>query len=176
MKKEYDQKGGLWDLPLDEYVIEDIRQGGKPIPALARSQIRAAVTAAYEHYAVGDSARYRSSMAWATRIYSVYQSGSARRLKLPPWPDYLASIVAPILVNPRTIGMYLDMETRHRIYAGLAPRTQAVLYDFVAPALRRQCDRADPKLDFDKAFPAPPGMEQVRQERQRARAQSGAGD
>lgn len=175
LKTEYKQTGGLWDLPLDEYVIQDIRRGGNPIPALAQSQIRAAVTAAYEHYAVGDSQRYRSSIGWALRVYRAYQDGSSARLKLPPWPDYLADLVAQMLVNPRTIGTYLDLETRHRIYTSLPARTQAVLYDFVAPALRRQCDLAEPKLDFNKAFPAPPGLEQRRQERWRARAGPAAG-
>jgi len=173
LKREYKVSGGTWDLPLDQYVVEDIRKDGRPIPGLARSQIRASVVAAYEYYALGNSAKYRERLNYAKRVYTFYQSGAAKRLKLDPWEQHVASILAPMLVSPWTVGIDLDIPARHRIYTSLNRKTRVMLYGFVAPLLRRECERARPPLDFETAFPAPPGMEKlVERERERARARA----
>jgi len=37
---------------------------------------------------------------------------------------------------------------------------QRALYDLVSPGLKRQCELE--QISFDKAFPQPPGMEELR--------------
>jgi len=166
LKKEYKLSGGLWDLPLDRYVIEDMRKDGRPVPAIARSQITAAIIRAYEHYAFGDLERYIRSRDYARQIYRFYQSGSPERLKLQPWERVEAAVVAPMLARPRMMGLYLNISARRRIYARLDAKTQLEIYPPVARPLRQACKRADPPRDFAKDFPAPPGLkEHLRQRR-----------
>ena len=166
LKKEYKLSGGLWDLPLSRYVIEDIRKDGRPSPALARSQITAAIIRAYEHYAFGDLERYKRSRDYAGRVYRFYQSGSPERLKLQPWERVEAAIVAPMLVRPQIMGLYLNISARRRIYDCLDVKTQLELYPHIATPLRLVCERADPPRDFAETFPAPPGLkEHLRQRR-----------
>ena len=171
LKREYKVSGGLWELPLEEYVVERLKKEGRPIPITARAQIRAAVVAAYEHYAFGNHQKHRMSLNYAKRVYNLYQSDVADRLKLPPWEKCVAAILAPMMVNPRTVGMYLDIPARHQVYSSLNHQTQLDLYPRIAPLLRRECKRAEPPLDFKKAFPEPPGLaEYIQQQRIRARA------
>ena len=45
---------------------------------------------------------------------------------------------------------------------GVASEMQVMLYDRIAPSLRNQCAQAIPRIDFNKAFPAPEGLEEYR--------------
>ena len=62
----------------------------------------------------------------------------------------------------------LSLVDRARLYQSLLPRMRLAMYDAVAPFLRRQVDDhnarapADKAIDFDKAFPAPEGLEEHR--------------
>lgn len=170
LKDKYGLKGKEWDLELDEYVVEDMRKDGVPIPSLANTQIWSAMTAAYEHLARGDRATYEMCMNHARRVYGVYQPRAAPRLKLPPWRDMIAGAVAPMLAHPREVVGDMSLMARHELYEGLDTRIQVLLYDRIAPKLRRQCQQADPPLDFDKMFPVPDGIEPHR-ERMRRRAE-----
>ena len=162
-KSHYKKTGDLWDLPLDQYVIADINRDGRPIPSLAYSQIRAAIVAAYENYASDKMERYRASLRYGKRVYDYYQSGAPERLKMQPWPRCVATVLAPMLVRPRSVGMYLSLPYRSRIYTSLDNKIQLELYDYVERLLRRQCDEAKPnRLLFDTAFPAPVGLEEHR--------------
>ena len=171
-RTHYKNLADHWNEPLDKFVIEDINSDGRPIPSLAHSQIKAAITAAYEHYAFGDTQRYRASLGYAMRVYRIYEPEAPERLKIGPWHQHVARILAPMLVRPRSIGMYLSLPARHRIYTSLDNKIKLELYDYVGPALRRQCDQAEPRLDFNKAFPAPVGLQEHRRDRAaRARQQ-----
>jgi len=167
IKDRYALKGKEWDLPLDEYVVEDMRKGGVPIQSLANTQIWSAITSAYEHLARGDRETYEMCMAHAIRVYGIYQPQAPPRLKLPEWRVVVAAAITPMLAHPGTVVGHMSLTARHDLYVGLDTQVQVLLYDLIAPTLRRQCERADPPLDFDKAFPVPPGIEAHREQMRR---------
>jgi len=171
LKDKYGLKGKEWDLSLDDYVIEDMSKGGVPIQSLATTQIWSGITAAYEHLARGDKPRYDMCMAHAIRVYKIYQPQAVERLKLREWPELVAGTIRPMLAHPGTVGGHMSLSVRHDLYTGLDPKIQVLLYDQIAPTLRRQCEQADPPLDFDRTFPAPPGIEAHREEVRRRNEQ-----
>jgi hypothetical protein len=170
LKENYipDWKHGVWDLPLEEFVIAKITEDGSPIADLARNQLQASTVAAYESLARGNVQAYRASLAYAARVYKAHQDGVAERSKLPPLKLLLRNALSVLLVRPQVVGTYLDLEARNRVWSAQDPEMQRMLFDLIAPPLRRQCAEADPPLDFAKAFPEPPGLESYRaQQRQR---------
>ena len=75
----------------------------------------------------------------------------------------MVELVAFLLVRPRTVGYALDLPTRVAIYRMIDPSLQRAMYDSITPELRIQC--AAERLDFDKLFPEPDGMAELRKER-----------
>ena len=92
-----------------------------------------------------------------------------------PFKDILAFELSVMLTRPQVRGAYLGLATRSELYLRLPPDLQVMVYDMVRPALYRQCGSALPPIDFDKAFPAPAGLEQYRARQRRRLAPQGGG-
>jgi len=164
IKETYKPKGPEWKLSLAQFIFFRLNQGGRPIHQLAQPQIAAAILAAYEFSARGNVQDARSSMQYAIRVYNIYRKGAVERMKLRPFGVIQLDLVRALLIRPQIYAMWLPLTDRSRLYASISPQGQLKIYDSIAPALRRQCEAEG--LDFDKAFPAPPGLEEYR-ERQR---------
>ncbi len=172
IKDNYAPEGDLWKLPLKDYVVEDIRRDGRPIPSLARTQIRGSLIAAYEALPIRTEAaqnKYRMLMRYALRVHAVFNPETSQRYKLPSMKVLAADTVAAMLVRPRMMGRYLSLPYRHRLYTALDADIRRMIYDRIAPSLKRQCAQANPPLDFTKAFPEPPGMAAYREHLRRTR-------
>ncbi|MCD6364862.1 MAG: hypothetical protein J7M14_03215 [Planctomycetes bacterium] len=173
IKKNYKPKDRdkRWELPLEDFVLRQLIRDRKPIQSVAKSLLQASIVAAFEQLAYGNVSAYRESLAFAERVHRYFHRLAPRRIWLGPLPKIISNMVAVMLIRPQTTGLYLNLESRHRIYVALSPEMQVMLYDRIAGPLRFQCAQATPKLDFDKAFPKPPGLDEYhRQQRQKLTA------
>ena len=166
IKKNYSPSGNIWELDgLREFVIETLNMDGTPVPDLVRSQLHGSLIAAVEQLAANRPDAYRELFGYAKMIYDIYQENANERIKLPPFPVVMRNAMAVMLTRPQTQGAYLDLPTRGAIYRRLHTQMQLMLYDGIAPLLRRQCAAARPVIDFDEDFPPPPGLEAARARR-----------
>jgi len=163
IKETFDPDGPEWSLGLEDFVVDQFRRDGQPSQDSAYANITTALKTAFVLRALGDVDGYRRSVSLAKRIYDAYTVDVPRRIALPPMGVLARDVVASLLVRPRVLGVDLALVKRSELYRALDDGMQRELYDIIAPALRRQCDLWE--LDFAKAFPAPPGMEQARQRR-----------
>lgn len=164
VRANYHPPGDDWKQPMEDYLIGGLNQDGMVSEQVARSQLTAALQMAYLYLAAGDMGTYQSNMRYARRVYDVYQTGSKfGRLQLRPLPSIASHIAATVLVDPYSAGFSLPLIQRVQLYARLDDGTRVIAYDRLAASqlLRDQCDREG--LDFNKAFPPPPGLEQYRQ-------------
>jgi len=160
IKKNYQPEGPEWPLELEDFVFYRLNKDGRPIPRVAISQISAALQSAFLQRAAGDTRGYRESLRYALRVYNVFQKGATDRTRLPPFNILVRDTLANMLVQPRIIGVNLLLLARANLYARLDASTQRSVYDLVAEPLARQSDAAG--IDFDKAFPPPPGLQNYR--------------
>ncbi len=162
--QHYHPEGADWDQPMEDYLLEMLRREGVVSEQIARSQITAALQMAYVFLATGNVEAYQSNMRYARRVYDVYQAGSKFiRIQLRPLESIASHIAAAVLVEPYCAGYHLSLIQRSQLYGRLDDATRTLAYGRLAASqlLRDQCDREG--LDFDKAFPPPPGLEQYRQ-------------
>jgi len=169
----YEPDGDEWQLPLDEFVLYRITEGGAPIPLRVRNQLTASLQMAMYFLASGDDGKYRQSISYAARIYKAFQRSVPERIKLPPLAVYAANELARMLLTPRAAGFNLSLDARIGLYSLIGrrwpsldadrPGPQLIVYDTVARYLRRECDARG--IDFKRAFPPPPGLEEYRKKR-----------
>lgn len=156
-KEEYEMSGPLWEQGLEDFVVETLNKEGRPIPDRARSQIASALTVALVQRARGSSKGYRNSIAYARRVYDIYQNEAPDRNKLPAFRILVANGLANMLARPTSMQVNLSLLARSNLYIRTNDEMQRMIYDAVGPALRVQCEAEG--IDFDAAFPAPPGIE-----------------
>jgi len=161
IQENYHPEGPEWDMDLEDFVIYRLSRNERPIPSVAISQIGASLQAAFLQRLADREDDYRQSMAYALRVYNVYQDGAPQRTRLPDFRVLVRNILMNMLVRPSNLGMDVSLLDRAQIYAKLDDPTQRNLYDIIAPPLRPQCQAAG--IDFDAAFPAPPGTGEYRQ-------------
>jgi len=157
INENYQPKGPEWVMDLEDFVFYRLNKDGRPIPRVALGQISIALQTAFLQRAAGSTRGYRESLRYALRVYNVFQKGAPDRTRLPPFQILVRDTLINILVRPRIVGVNLLLLARANLYARLDAATQRAVYDMVAAPLRRQCDAAG--IDFEKAFPAPPGRE-----------------
>jgi len=158
----------LWILPLDEFVRDAISRDEYPYGDLAKNLLHAAIVGAYEQLVAGNRRRYADSLSYARRLHALYQKNVAKRNLLPPFEVVLVTKLAPMLVRPRTVGMFLTLDARSVIYQGLPEKIQLILYNYIKRSLVQQCRQG--KLDFSRMFPEPPGLAAFLAEQQRRAA------
>lgn len=166
---KYEMTGGRWDLKdVQDFVLYELSSEGIPTLDMTVSQISISLQSGFVALAAGDMQQYRDSMQWAQRVFNrFHQSPSADRVKqqLPSLAPLAEAIAASLLVEPRMVGYNLTLVDRARMYASLPQQMRLAIYDMIAPYLREQCRREG--IDFQRAFPPPPGLEEYRSRRGR---------
>jgi hypothetical protein len=157
-----DLHGPEWRMNLDDFVIHMLNRDGVPIPDVARSQISIATVTAYVEKLAGNDFAYRDSLSYARRVYDVYQKDCPERNRFPEFGLMVRDELLNLLVQPRIIGLNLSLMSRSGLWMGLEDEMQRQLYLIMESPLRTECRNFN--IDFDKAFPAPPGMEKIRQD------------
>jgi len=164
VKRTYSPEGSQWDMDVEQFVRYRLNKEGRPTPAVAVAQISASATAALIRLLEGNDRGFRGSMRYAQLVYNVYQKGAPKRLKFRPFEVFVRNVVRDLLLRPRQMGYSLSLADRSRLYAlvgrRFAPRMRVMVYDVAERYLRAQCRLEE--LDFDKAFPAPAGIEEYR--------------
>jgi len=166
IKENYDLKGPSWELPLDDFVRNELWKDGSPILSVTVSQITAALQAAYRYVLEGDTQRATDYMRHGLYVYDAYMRDAARRLRLPEFSVYQTQVLRWMLVRPEAIGAELNLLDRVQLYdrlndGGSGSGMLARLYDDVAPRLRRLCEREG--IAFETAFPPPRGLQEYRE-------------
>jgi hypothetical protein len=170
-KYEYKDRGGYWGNELvTDFINQRLEDEGRPIPAIANSQIASALRSAYVQLAAGNGAGYRQLHQYARHVYDVYQRDAPQRVRLRAFAAFEADVLGNLLVEPRMYGYNLSLLTRSQLYTragavrvvfrGQQFRLADMVYDPVARPLAAQCGVAE--IDFDKAFPRPGGLEDFR--------------
>ena len=160
VKEAYGLRYKEWDMNLDDFVIERLHRDEKPIERTAYSQIHIALQVALLQKAAGSARGYRDSINYAYRVHRAYHKDAPRRTNLPPMSILMRDTAARMFIEPRTMGINMDLVTRSNLYARMDPKIQLELYDLVTAVLERQCEQAG--IDFAKAFPPPGGLEEFR--------------
>jgi hypothetical protein len=167
IRDHYHPTGEDWKQPMVDFLVGIINIDRMTSEEIARAHITAAIQMAYVFLATGNLESYQANMRYAQRVYNVYQSGSKyARIRLRPLESIASHIAASVLTEPYSAGYHLSLIQRSDLYGRLDDATRVLAYDRLANSklLRDQCDREG--LDFDKAFPAPAGIQQYRQQQQ----------
>jgi len=164
IKDTYHMDADEWVLPLKEFLWYRRSVDGAPVRRYAMSQISAAIRAGYVARLGGRGRAYRESFKYAREVWNISQ-GKAKRLELPPFETMVAQELGMLIIRPKVVGYALSIEQRSRLYRDphVTVRMRRGLYDQIRLNLRRECDAKG--VDFDKAFPEPPGMKQYRDRR-----------
>lgn len=103
---------------------------------------------------------------FARRLYDLYQSKAVTRMKLVPFEQIVARLLANLLARPQAMGVVLDLQQRSQLFSVMAsqPRIQQMAYHATRSILRRLCEAEG--IDFEKAFPTPAGYERYLQDLQ----------
>lgn len=173
IKREYQMTGGEWDIQdVRDWTWWAINNEGKPILAAAKSQITSALQTAFALLAVGDRESmkdYQEMMHYAkATVYDTYQKQAVPRNRLEPFESIAAVVLLELLIEPRNWGQesLYPLTIRSELYKALQtewPTVLPMIYDIVARPLMVQCQWY--KVDFNKAFPPPDGLEEYRAKR-----------
>ena len=156
LRDTYKLKTNEWALPLEEFVFHKLNSEGRPIRRVADSQIASAMVTAYTNAAAGRMREFRQAMGYAGRVYQVYQKDAPERLKMRPFGQLQQQMLSQLMVRPQLYGVWLPLEARSRLYRSLDQPDQIAVYANAGAMLLREC-QADPDIEFDTAFPKPPG-------------------
>jgi hypothetical protein len=165
--------GPKWDAPLDEFVVKQLYLGDRLTDEAVSSQITMALHSALVLRALGRMEAHNETVKYAQRLYARYRAQSPDDPRLHDFGQYYLTLLATMLVEPRTLGYNLHVRRRSVLYRSLPEQHRVMIYDRLGPALRRQAAAAG--VDFDKAFPAPEGLEAYRK-KQREALRAGQGD
>ena len=181
LRKNYHLSQDQMTCDLREFVVNRINQDSLPTPEAASEQMTAALTTHFARLANGD---HRGSMEYlnvARGVWDRWQKNAVRRLQeesrfpmIPPFEEFRAGLLAYFLVSPAAFGRDVDLVTRSTIYQQQPDVVQRVVFFLIAGSgqdlarlgydpgtagsLPAQCKAAS--LDFRKAFPQPPGMQE----------------
>jgi hypothetical protein len=158
VKDTYDKHGGIWDLPLEEFLIANLREVGPPSFRYAMSRIVAAVRAAYVLRVHGRPKAHRENMQYAMILWRSTKERIAERYELEPMEILQARVVAELLIRPRAVGYVLSLDERALLYNDfyVTDAMRRAVYDLLVQKVRPLCRREG--IAFDTAFPEPPGM------------------
>jgi len=162
--ERYKPTGPEWGGDLEEFVFRRLNQDGTPIPSVAISQISMALQTAFLQRAAGSGDGYRESLAYALRVYNLFQKDATQRTKLPEFDLLVRDTLINLLARPWVMGVNLLLVDRAGLYASVDESMRQQVYPVVSGPLRLQCQAAG--LDFDRAFPAPGGLPEGPEARQ----------
>ncbi len=156
LRDGYKLTGEPWDMEVEDFIVHTIKNTTVMAQDEAMSQISPAISTACLRRLGGDEKGYLKSIDWAKRVHRLYQETHPPTAQLPPMPDIQANATAILLADPRSAGYYISLVDRSTVYRMTDLAFQRMIYNQIAPLLRRQCQ--DAGVDFIKAFPPPPGM------------------
>jgi len=162
--ENYNPSGPEWSMELEDFVIYRLTRDGQITQDLAYSQISPAIQTAFLQRVAGSTDGYNRSMAYALRVYRAYQKDVPTRIAMPAFNVLVRNTLINMLIRPRIIGINMSLPVRANLYGSLDDQMQRMVYDRVAMPLSVQCKANG--IDFARAFPAPPGMAEYRQQRQ----------
>ncbi|MHC4294147.1 MAG: hypothetical protein ACYSTL_01015, partial [Planctomycetota bacterium] len=119
VKENYELEGNEWALELEDFIIARFAAEGAPVAFTAHSQISIALQMGLLQRELGSQDGYRKSINYARRIYNAYQKEVPTRVKLPPFGIMIRDTAAQMIVEPRTIGINMDLMARASLYAKL---------------------------------------------------------
>ncbi len=171
VRKNYKKKEGeSWSsASVDDFVIASLTNQEYLIPRVATAQLTASLQMAMVWLVKGDNAAFDANIDYARRLHNEYhkkQIKRGQRLALPSLDSLAAGILVELLVRPKLRDFDLSLAQRSIIYSSMAqrwPLVAAIVYDMIQRPLTRQCQAE--KLDFNKLFPKPRGLDAVRQQR-----------
>lgn len=151
-------KGAVYKLDLHGFVREKRRQSGVPTLEMNKALLAGALRRAYRALAGGNHDSYLRGRALAMRAYREFckDVGGKTRLEPPPFIKIERNFLITMLVQPRALNLRVPLITKAGLYNALTITMQQEIYPFIAERLRRQCQAE--RIDFNKAFPAPPGV------------------
>ncbi|MFA6133245.1 MAG: hypothetical protein WC869_04425 [Phycisphaerae bacterium] len=159
----YKMKGDNWDLDLKDFVIAELNRDGAPSSDISQSQITTALMMANYFLASGQKDKSADLFSYARKVWEIHDKSSEySRLKFPPFRNIFSDLTLQMLLEPRATGYYMPLLNRVQLYSRLDDQTRVMLYDRLINAgiLQQQC--AAEGLNFQQAFPPPPGLEQYR--------------
>jgi hypothetical protein len=89
-----------------------------------------------------------------------YKMDRTERRRIPPWPEVKAGVFRDFLITFPLPKKY-DMVYKARAWAAMDVETKLAVYRDVVEHLNTKCSENDPPLDPAKAFPPPPGWEEI---------------
>lgn len=154
------KKARHWDQPLEDFVAVWLNQDGAPIPEVALSQMTGSLQAGFGFLASNKREPYNECVRYAQMVHKKFNDVAPPRLKLRPFPVIFDRVFLLMLANPRLAGYNLSLDARARVWSIMPGETKLRIYGFIARSLARECDVWD--FDFNRSFPAPPGVEEYR--------------
>ena len=176
IKTTYKPFGPQWMMSLEDFVVYTLTQDQAINYDAASMLSQVAVQTALEALAKGDEATFEAKYEFGLRsIYMNYQKIAQDLNRLAPWPNIVADLAMEMIIMPQNRGVQLDLEERAYLFSQLdsiIPDFRAQIYDvlFLSP-LPEECRAAG--VEFEAAFPEPPGLDEVRESRREARERAG---
>lgn len=152
-------RDGLFDQPLDQYILTEFIEPGIPSREGAIAFIDGRLTTAYtQGLAYGRLDYFEQQVKLARMAHRQYQkersqgdpNAPRKRLALPAFPQMVAQSFESYLTSPR-----VDLLQRSTAYRQAPERLRGEVYDNVRSVLQQQV--TDAGLSFERAFPPPPG-------------------
>lgn len=114
----------------------------------------------FDFLASGDAKAYAASIRQAQLMHERYHGEGeiAEKSRLPEFSNMAVDALEAWLMQPSP-GSARTLE-KARLWAAMQPDLTVQVYDSVAELLKGECELAE--FDFEKAFPAPPGLEEWR--------------
>lgn len=156
LKELLKPKGAIYELPLRDYVHEKFSEAGTPPSDMARAFWFGALRSAYRALAGGNHAEYLRYHAFARRAFNMLADEVPLRIRPEDFDKQERNFLITLLLRPQVLALSVPLLSKVRLYRALPTDKKRAVYEPVAEELRRQCQRQG--LDFDKAFPAPPGV------------------
>lgn len=170
----YNSDGSLnerYAKPLRDFVVDTLFENIET-PKDTQLAINGVLVWAYNELAQGNRERYVNLVRWARReLYDRYMAEKSDlatiRLRLPPFPDVQADVLKVWLAQP-AVSPWRTLE-KSSLWKNLLGLGQAYLvrqvHDDLRPELTAECDHWN--FDVARAFPEPPGMAELREQRAR---------
>jgi hypothetical protein len=172
IRDQYRRTAGLYESDsVQDFVLANLRKEGSLRYAVAQQLLLYTFKRAYLARGMyDDEAEFRKRFEYARRIYSTYQSSAVERLKLPgDFRMIAAQTLTMLLRYPARLGVNLSLADRSDIYRAMSDQPAVQVPVWANSGMRRFLQglcRAE-GVDFNAAFPKPPGVEEFVEEQQR---------
>lgn len=172
IRQEYKPTDPKWNLPLEEFIIYSVNEAGTPRQAAAEGMVFALLNRACVSLVSGNVDDYEFSIKLAQRIWVRYnEDRSTARTRLADFNDLLALVAGRQMAGFSYAGR---IQLAGLLYRGLPIEIRQICYVLYEQPLReallahnQRQDQLPPAareyLDFDLAFPVPPGVDDVRE-------------